>query len=196
MVLSRSDQNFYLSFVISVLVWDVFFALTVLLGYVHSFLPQNQRYAMLRAQLTEALKKAVLSKDSVSVTTIRLILAALKERDIAARGEGNTDGISDAEIQSLLMSMVKQRRESIEMYTKGNRPELAAQEASEIDVIERFLPRQMDDSEIEVAVKETVSDMGATCLKDMGRTMATLREKYNGCMDFGKAGVVAKRLLG
>jgi len=151
---------------------------------------------MLRPQLTDALKKAVLSKDTVSVTTIRLILAALKERDIAARGEGNTDGISDDEIQGLLQAMVKQRRESIEMYSKGNRPELAAQEVSEIVVIERFLPRQMSDSEIEVAVKGTVSDMGATCLKDMGRTMATLREKYSGCMDFGKAGLVAKRLLG
>ena len=116
---------------------------------------------MLRSQLTDALKKAVLAKDAVSVTTVRLILAALKERDIAARGEGNTDGISDEEILTLLQAMVKQRRESIEMYTKGNRPELAA-----------------------------------TCLKDMGRTMAALREKYASCMDFGKAGGVAKKLLG
>ncbi|WP_404422195.1 GatB/YqeY domain-containing protein [Thalassospira australica] len=151
---------------------------------------------MLRSQLTDALKKAVLEKDAVSVTTVRLILAALKERDIAARGEGNTDGISDEEILTLLQAMVKQRRESIEMYTKGNRPELAAQEAAEIGVIERFLPKQMSDEEIEAAVKEVVTDLGATCLKDMGRTMAVLREKYASCMDFGKAGGVAKKLLG
>lgn len=151
---------------------------------------------MLRAQLNDALKQAVRDKDTVSVTTVRLILAALKERDIAARGEGNTDGVDDGEIQALLQSMVKQRRESIDMYTKGNRPELAAQEAAEIEVIERFLPKQMDDGEIEAAVRDTVSDLGATCLKDMGRTMAALREKYSGQMDFGKAGGVAKKLLG
>jgi uncharacterized protein YqeY len=151
---------------------------------------------MLRVQLNDALKQAVRDKDTVSVTTVRLILAALKERDIAARGEGNTDGVDDGEIQALLQSMVKQRRESIDMYTKGNRPELAAQEAAEIEVIERFLPKQMDDGEIEAAVRDTVSDLGATCLKDMGRTMAALREKYSGQMDFGKAGGVAKKLLG
>ncbi|PKR60189.1 GatB/YqeY domain-containing protein [Thalassospira lohafexi] len=151
---------------------------------------------MLRSQLTDALKKAVLAKDACSVTTVRLILAALKERDIAARGEGNTDGISDDDIVILLQAMVKQRRESIEMYTKGNRPELAEQEASEIAVIERFLPKQLSDEEIEDAVRGAVSDLGATCLKDMGRTMAVLREQYSGTMDFGKAGGVAKKLLG
>ena len=151
---------------------------------------------MLRSQLNDALKKAVLAKDACSVTTVRLILAALKERDIAARGDGNTDGISDDEIINLLQAMVKQRRESIEMYTKGNRPELAAQEASEIEVIEKFLPAQLSEAEIEDAVRGTVSEIGATCLKDMGRTMAALREKYSGTMDFGKAGGVAKKLLG
>lgn len=151
---------------------------------------------MLRVQLNDALKQAVLAKDTCSVTTVRLILAALKERDIAARGSGNTDGISDDEITQLLQSMVKQRRESIEMYTKGNRPELAEQEACEIAVIEKFLPRQLSDDEIEKVVKDEVSDIGATCLKDMGRTMAGLRDKYAGCMDFAKAGAVAKKLLG
>tara|TARA_R110000868_G_scaffold162903_3_gene394868 strand:- start:363497 stop:364150 length:654 start_codon:yes stop_codon:yes gene_type:complete len=194
--LSRTHPNFYLSFKIKVLRSKVFFAYITVLRYVRSFLPQNQRYAMLRSQLRDALKKAVLAKDAVSVTTVRLILAALKERDIAARGEGNTDGIPDEEILTLLQAMVKQRRESIEMYTKGNRPELAAQEASEIGVIERFLPKQMSDEEIEAAVKAAVTDLGATCLKDMGRTMAALREQYASCMDFGKAGGVAKKLLG
>ncbi len=152
--------------------------------------------AMLRSQLNDALKKAVLEKDACSVTTVRLILAALKERDIAARSDGNTDGISDDDIINLLQAMVKQRRESIEMYTKGNRPELADQEAAEIAVIEKFLPAQLSDAEIEEAVRSTVSEIGATCLKDMGRTMAALREKYSGTMDFGKAGGVAKKLLG
>ncbi|MFH1806876.1 MAG: GatB/YqeY domain-containing protein [Pseudomonadota bacterium] len=151
---------------------------------------------MLRSQLSDALKKAVLAKDTVTVTTVRLIIAALKDRDIAARGDGNQDGISDEEILALLQAMVKQRRESIEMYTKGNRADLADQEASEIVVIEKFLPKQMSDAEIEAAVRGVVSDLGATCLKDMGRTMAALRDKFGGQMDFGKAGGVAKKLLG
>ncbi|MDP2697159.1 GatB/YqeY domain-containing protein [Thalassospira sp.] len=151
---------------------------------------------MLRSQLSDALKKAVLAKDTVTVTTVRLIIAALKDRDIAARGEGNQDGIPDEEILALLQAMVKQRRESIEMYTKGNRADLADQEASEIVVIEKFLPKQMSDAEIEAAVRGVVADLGATCLKDMGRTMAALRDKFGGQMDFGKAGGVAKKLLG
>lgn len=151
---------------------------------------------MLREQLNDALKTALLAKDSRAVCTIRLILAALKDRDIAARGEGNTDGLSDDEILALLQAMVKQRRESIALYEQGGRAELAEQEAEEIKVIERFLPRQLDETEIETAVKAVIDELGAESLKDMGRTMATLRGRYAACMDFGRAGAVAKTLLG
>ena len=150
---------------------------------------------MLRSQLNDALKKAVLAKDACSVTTVRLILAALKERDIAARGEGNTDGISDDEIINLLQAMVKQRRESIEMYTKGNRPELAEQEASEIEVIEKFLPEQLSEDEVAEAVDAVIADTGADCIKDMGKCMGALKAKYAGRMDFSKASALVKDRL-
>ncbi|WP_019645625.1 GatB/YqeY domain-containing protein [Novispirillum itersonii] len=150
---------------------------------------------MLRTRLSEALKDALKSKDARSTATLRLISAALKDRDIAARSKGNYDGINEDEILQMLQSMIKQRRESITMYEQGGRLELAQQEQEEIVVIERFLPRQMDVAEMEAAIDALVTELGATGVKDMGRVMTALREKFAGQMDFAKAsGMVKARL--
>ncbi|OAN49649.1 glutamyl-tRNA amidotransferase [Paramagnetospirillum marisnigri] len=151
---------------------------------------------MLRRQLNDALKTAMLGKDARSVSTLRLILAALKDRDIAARPKGQADGIGDEDILQLLQSMIKQRRESITMYEQGGRPELAKQEAEEIVVIERFLPAQMTEAEVETAIRAAIDQTDATSVKDMGRVMAKLKEAHAGRMDFAKAGPVVKALLG
>lgn len=150
---------------------------------------------MLRENLSESLKEATLAKDSCATATIRLILAALKDRDIAARSKGNPAGISDDDILGLLQTMVKQRRESIEMYEQGNRQELADREAREIDVIQRFLPAQMDEQGIADAVAQAIKETGAAGLKDMGKVMGALRAKYAGQMDFSKASATAKQKL-
>ncbi len=151
---------------------------------------------MLRRQLNDALKTAMLGKDARSVSTLRLIVAALKDRDIAARPKGQADGICDEDILQLLQSMIKQRRESITMYEQGGRPELARQEAEEIVVIERFLPAQMTEAEVEAAIRAAIDQTDATSVKDMGRVMAKLKEAHAGRMDFAKAGPVVKALLG
>lgn len=142
---------------------------------------------MLRTRLNDALKEAMKAKKEREVQTIRLILAALKDRDIAARTDGPGDGIGEDAILSLLQSMVKQRRESIDMYEKGGRLELAEQEAEEIAIIETFLPKQMTEDEVSAAIVEVMEETGASTIKDMGKVMAALREKYAGRMDFGKA---------
>jgi len=151
---------------------------------------------MLREAFTERMKTALRAKDTRTLSTVRLIMAALKDRDIAARGSGNSEGIGEPEIQRMLQGMVKQRRESIELYQKGNRPELARQESEEIAVIESFLPQQMDDSGIEAAAKAAIAESGAAGIKDMGKVMAALRERHAGVIDMAKAGAVVKRLLG
>ena len=151
---------------------------------------------MLRQQFTDALKEAMKSKSELAVSTVRLIIAKLKEQDIEARGKGKSDGIGDAEIQQMLQSMIKQRRESIGLYEQGGRPELAEKERGEIAIIERFLPKQLSDAELESAVKDMIAAVGAASIKDMGRTMATLRERYAGQIDNAKASQVVKRLLG
>ena len=152
---------------------------------------------MLRPQLSQALKDAMRAKDERAISTVRLILAALKDRDIAARGDGNTDGVSDEEILQLLQKMIKQRQESIKMYEEGGRVELAAQEQGEIDIINRFLPQQFTVEEIAEAVDRTIAETGASSVKDMGRLMSELRGRYAGQMDFGKASGIAKaRLMG
>lgn len=150
---------------------------------------------MLRTRISDALKTAMKSKETHTVSTIRLIMAALKDRDIAARPKGNSEGISDDEILSMLQSMIKQRRESVEMYEKGGRAELAKQEASEIDIIQTFLPEQMDDASLSAAVAEIVKEAGATSLKDMGKVMGLLKERYAGQMDFSKASAQVKNRL-
>jgi len=152
---------------------------------------------MLRTRLNEALKEAMRAKDQRAIATLRLILAALKDRDIAARGRGVTDGIDDAEILSMLQTMVKQRRESIVLYEQGGRLELAQQEQEEIVVIEAFMPKQLDEAETRTAVASLIQEIGATGIKDMGRVMAELRTRYAGQMDFAKAsGLVKEKLAG
>lgn len=150
---------------------------------------------MLRTRLSEALKDALKSRDERSTSTLRLILAALKDRDIAARTKGQPDGIGEEEILQMLQSMVKQRRESIAMYEQGGRLELAEREAEEITVIERYLPKQMSEAEVAAVIDATITSLEASGLKDMGRVMAALRERYAGQMDFGKASQVIKARL-
>jgi uncharacterized protein YqeY len=151
---------------------------------------------MLREGFTERLKAAMRAKDTRTLSTVRLVIAGLKDRDIAARGAGNPDGIADAEILRMLQGMVKQRRESIALYRQGNRPELARQEEEEILIIESFLPRQMNDDEIAAAAKAAIADTGAAGPKDMGRVMAALRERHAGVIDLARAGAAVKNLLG
>jgi uncharacterized protein YqeY len=122
-------------------------------------------------------------------------MAALKDRDIAARSKGNNDGIGEDETLSMLQSMIKQRRESVEMYEKGGRAELAEQEAGEIEIIQTFLPTQMDEAEVNAAVQEAIDDLSATSLKDMGKLMGALKEKFAGQMDFSKASARIKAKL-
>jgi len=150
---------------------------------------------MLRNELSEALPTAMKAKDQRAVSTVRLILAALKDRDIAARGKGNTDGIEENEILQMLQTMIKQRNESIEMYEKGARMELAQQEREEIEVIKRFLPKQMTEDDAAKAILELIRELGADGLKDMGRIMAALRQRYAGRMDFAKASGLVKAQL-
>jgi hypothetical protein len=151
---------------------------------------------MLRERFNDSMKQAMRAKDAPTLSTVRLILARLKERDIEVRPKGNLDGIGEPEIQQMLMGMIKQRRESIELYEKGKRTDLADKERGEIAVIEGFLPQQMDEGEQETAIADTIAAIGAAGIKDMGRTMAALKERYAGRMDTAKASQVVKRLLG
>ena len=150
---------------------------------------------MLRERLDTDLKTAMKAREPRALSTIRLILTAIKDRDIAARSKGVDDGISDADILQVLQTMVRQRHDSIEMYKQGNRPELAAREAEEITVIEGFMPRQLGDAEIEVAIASVIEDTGASSIKDMGKAMGALRERFAGQMDFGKASAMLKAKL-
>lgn len=151
---------------------------------------------MLRQRITETMKSAMKAKEQTALSTARLIQAALKDRDIAARSKGNMDGISDDEILSMLQSMIKQRRDSIQMYEKGGRPELAEREAQEIDIIEGFLPEQMSDEDAAAAIAAVMTELEATTMKDMGRVMAALKERFAGSMDFGKASGIVKAKIG
>jgi hypothetical protein len=149
---------------------------------------------MFRTKLSDAIKDAMKSglKDRLSV--LRLISSALKQKDIDARPSGKGD-IADDQIMQLLQAMIKQRRDSIALYEKGNRPDLAAKEHAEIVVIESFLPQQMTEEEIDVVVEEAIQESAAATLKDMGDVMNLLKDKYTGKMDFGKASTIIKRLL-
>ncbi len=151
---------------------------------------------MLREAFTERLKQAMRAKDARTLSAVRMILAALKDRDIAARGTGNPNGIPEPEIQRLLQGMVKQRRESIALYRQGNRPELAEHEEQEIAVIESFLPKQMSDDEITAAARKAIAETGAAGVKDMGRVMGVLRERHAGVIDMARAAAAVKQLLG
>ena len=151
---------------------------------------------MLRDDLQKALKESMLNKDMATVSAVRLIIAGMKEKDVDARGKGQ-EKASDAELLSMMQNMIKQRNDSIKMYTDGNRVDLADKERKEISIIERFLPKQMNDAEVENAIKTVIAATGASSMKDMGKVMAELRGKYAGQMDFGKAsGVIKAQLAG
>ena len=150
---------------------------------------------MLREKLNEAMKDAMRARDQAALGTIRLILAKLKDVDIAARTEASREGIPDDKILSMLQGMIKQRNESIVLYEKGARQDLADKEKAEIAVIERFLPQQMDEAAVQAAVSEAIKASGATSIKDMGGVMAALKTKYAGQMDFAKASAAVKKTL-
>ncbi|WP_431862687.1 GatB/YqeY domain-containing protein [Azospirillum sp.] len=152
---------------------------------------------MLRERFNEALKESMKAKDQRALSTVRMVLAKLKDKDIEARGKGVTTGIEEGEILAMLQGMVKQRQESIALYEQGGRQELADQEREEIQVIERFLPKQMSESESLEAIKAIIAETGAASVKDMGKVMAELRARYAGQMDFGKAsGLIKQQLSG
>lgn len=150
---------------------------------------------MLRDHLNERLKSSMKEKNACAVSTIRLILTAVKDRDIAARTKGGSDPIGEGEILSVLQTMIKQRHESIKLYEQGGRLELAQQEADEIDVIREFMPEQLGADEVEKAITQVIADVGAQSIKDMGKAMAALRERYAGQMDFGQASAALKEKL-
>lgn len=150
---------------------------------------------MLRQRLTDEMKNAMRSKDEATLSTVRMILSQLKNKDIEARPGGNATGIDDAAILTMLQSMIKQRQESIALYVQGNRPELADKEKAEIAVIERFLPKQMSDADVQAAIAALVTETGASSIKDMGKVMAALKERYAGQLDMGKASAAIKAKL-
>ncbi len=150
---------------------------------------------MLRTRLSEALKEAMKAKDERKVATLRLILAALKDREIAARGKGESEAVSDRDVLEMLTKMIRQRRESIKMYEEGGRVDLAEREQEEIQVIETFLPQQLTEEELQQAAEQVVAELGASGLKDMGRVMGEMKQRYAGQMDPGKASTMVKALL-
>ena len=151
---------------------------------------------MLRQAFGDRLKQAMKDRDARTVSAVRMILAGLKERDVAARGEAKPEGIGEPEIARMLQGMIKQRRESIALYEQGNRGDLAQRERDEIGVIESFLPQQMTEEQITAAAQAAIAETGAAGVKDMGKVMAVLRERHAGVMDFSRAGPIVKRLLG
>lgn len=150
----------------------------------------------LRDKLQTALKEAMKAKEADRLSTLRLINAAIKDRDIASRGDGGPEEIADSDILSVLGRMVKQRQESARAYEEGGRLELAEKEQAEIKVIEEFLPRQLDAAEVEAAIAAAIAEVGATSIRDMGRVMGVLKGKYTGQMDFGAVGPKIKDRLG
>ncbi len=150
----------------------------------------------MQERFTEALKEALKSQDKIRVSTLRLITAAIKDRDIAARSADSGDGVTDEQILEILVKMVKQRQDAASTYEEAGRLELAEQERAEITVIEEFLPTQLSDDEIAAAVDAAIAELGAASLKDMGKVMGALKGKYAGQMDFGKAGGLVKGKLG
>jgi uncharacterized protein YqeY len=149
----------------------------------------------MRDRISQAMKEALKSKDQKALATIRLISAALKDRDIAARSQDNAEGISDDEILSLLQTMIKQRSESAKLYLEGNRPELAEAEQHEISIIQQFLPEQLDEAAIRAAIKTALAETGSSSVKDMGTVMNYLKTQFAGQMDFSMASQLVKKAL-
>lgn len=150
----------------------------------------------LRQRITTGLKDAMREKDATRLSTLRLINAAIKDQDIAARAEGNADGVGEAEVLAILAKMVKQRQESARAYEEGGRLELAEKERAEIAVIEDFLPRQLSEKEVAEAIDAAIAETGAGSIRDMGRVMGVLKSRHAGRMDFGAAGSLVKARLG
>ena len=150
---------------------------------------------MLRDEINNAWKEAMKAKNERAVSTLRMVNAALKNADIEARGSGKP-ALVDADVLSILQKMIKQRQESVELYQKGGRDDLVQQEQQEIAVISGYLPKQMSDDEVKAAIAAAVKETGASSMKDMGRVMAALKERYGGQMDFAKAGGLVKGQLG
>ncbi len=150
---------------------------------------------MLREEIKNALVAAMKAQEADKVKTLRLVQAALKQKDIDGRMKGLTDGIDEAAILSLLQGMIKQRKESIELYQRGGRDDLVAAEQAEIDVIQAFLPQQMDEAAMKAAIEAVIAETGAGSIKDMGKVMGALKTKYAGQMDFAAASGVIKALL-
>ena len=151
---------------------------------------------MIRTRLSQELKEAMKAKDAARLSTLRLINAAIKDRDIAARSEENIEGVSEDEIRAILAKMIKQRRDSAEAYDEAGRIELAEQERAEIEVIQSFLPKPLSESDVQKAIEEAIAETGASSIRDMGKIMGVLKAKYAGQMDFGKAGAQVKAALG
>ena len=150
----------------------------------------------LRAKISDELKTAMKAGEKLKVSTLRLIGAAIKDRDIQNRTAGPDSGVNDAQIVEVLSKMVKQRQESVAMYQQGRRPELAQQESTEIEIIQSFMPTQLSEAEVKSVVAAIIQETGAQSVKDMGKVMAALKTKYAGQMDMAKAGAVVKGLLG
>lgn len=151
---------------------------------------------IMRDRINDALKEAMLAKDKLRVCTIRLMMAAIKDRDIALRSEDSAEGLDDAGIMALLARMVKQREESAGTYDTAGRTELAETERAEIAVIKEFLPKPLSAGEVEAAISKAMSETGASSIRDMGKVMGALKSKYAGRMDFGAVGGQVKAALG
>ena len=149
----------------------------------------------LREQFNEQMKEAMKAKDARRLSTLRMVLAAIKDKDIAARTETSREGISDDDVLGLLAKMIKQREDSMTAFVVGNRPELADAEREEIEIIRSFMPKQMSAEESRAAIQSVITETGAGSIKDMGKIMAALKERYAGQMDFGKASGTVKELL-
>jgi len=149
----------------------------------------------LRTRVTDALKQAMRDKDTAKLSTLRLINAAIKDKDIDLRAEGREDGVSEAEVLAILGKMVKQRVDSARAYEEGSRLDLADRERAEISVIEEFLPRQLSDDEVQGAVTSAIEEIGASSIRDMGKVMGVLKSRYTGQMDFGAVGPMVKSQL-
>lgn len=150
----------------------------------------------LRDQINTSLKQAMRDKDRTRVSTLRLINAAIKDQDIAARAKGNTDGVAESDVLAILGKMVKQRLESVRAYEEGGRLELAENEREEIAVIEEFLPRQLSEEEVAAAISKAIAETGAESIRDMGKVIGVLKGKYTGQMDFGSVGPRVRDMLG
>ncbi|PZO82775.1 MAG: glutamyl-tRNA amidotransferase [Micavibrio aeruginosavorus] len=148
-----------------------------------------------RENINAAMKDAMKNKEMERLATIRLIIAAMKDKDVASRTDGRNDGIDESAVLSLLQSMIKQRAESSKIFRENNRPELADKEDGEIAVIQSFLPKQLSDDEVAKVIEQIIAETGAAGIKDMGKVMAELKAKYAGQLDMGKAGGVIKQKL-